>query len=262
MVNRLTAALQPFLGIWRLDPGESRYTAGPPPRDGAYTISGDGAALHFAIEWTAADGQPQQQTVAAIPDGQPHPYAGPGVDAVCYTLVDAVTLDSTALKAGEVVAEARRVLRDADSLEIVQGGRLADGSTFANRALYRRAQTGEQAALLLLERFNRRLNAHDVAGMMALMTADCVFENTWPPPDGTRLVGQEAVTDFWRNMFAQAPAANIQIEELVVAGERAFGRWVYRWGAGAGDYVAGVDIFRIAPGEGGRIAEKLSYVKG
>lgn len=272
MQNALTATLQPFLGIWRLDPRESRYELGKPPLDGSYTVSYDGEHLHFDMEWTAPDGKPQRQAVDGIPDGQEHPYRGLGVDSICYTLVDAVTLDSTASNAGQVIAHARRVLQAGGAqMEIVQGGPLPGGGQFANRSLYRRvsgaagvagtagAETGEdseQTTLLLLERFNRTVNAHDVAGMMALMSDDCVFENTFPPPDGERVVGKEALSALWQQFFAAAPAANFRIEELVAAGDRAFGRWVYSWGEG---HVRGVDVFRV---KGGKIAEKLSYVKG
>ena len=33
--------------------------------------------------------------------------------------------------------------------------------------------------------FNEAFNRHDVAGMMSLMSEDCIFENTSPAPDGT-----------------------------------------------------------------------------
>lgn len=266
MQNALTAALGPFLGTWRLNPQESRYELGQPPLDGAYTLSYDGERLHFDIEWTAPDGLPQRQAVDALPDGQEHPYVGPGVDSICYTVVDAVTLDSTASNAGRVVAHARRVLQAGGrQMEIVQAGTLPGGGKFANRSLYRRvsdtagAGTGEdaeQATLLLLERFNRALNAHDVGSMMTLMSDDCSFENTYPPPDGERLVGQADVGAFWHKFFAGAPTANLRIEELVACGDRAFGRWVYDWGEG---HVRGIDIFRV---QDGKIVEKLSYVKG
>jgi hypothetical protein len=39
-------------------------------------------------------------------------------------------------------------------------------------------------------------------------------------------------------------------------GDRAVFRWHYSWGNG---HVRGVDIFRV---EDGKVAEKLSYVKG
>jgi predicted SnoaL-like aldol condensation-catalyzing enzyme len=92
---------------------------------------------------------------------------------------------------------------------------------------------------------------------MEFMGEMCVFENTYPPPDGERLEGQAAVAAFWQAFFAASPAANIRIEELFVAGERAVQRWRYSWNGQ--EYIRGVDIFRL---EGGKIAEKLSYVKG
>lgn len=260
MSTPIHALLRPFLAAWRLDPGESRYELGQPPLDGAYTLTYDGIHLHFAIEWTGADGKPQRQEIDAIPDGEEHPYAGLGVDSVCYTLVDAVTLDSTASKEGRMLAHARRVLQAGGaSMEIVQSGQRPDGSAFANRSLYRRADdvAGEQVRLLLLERFNRALNAHDVPAMMALMSQECVFETTYPPPDGERMVGQDAVAAYWHKFFGGSPAANIRIEELFVCGDRAIQRWRYSWGDET--HVRGVDVFRI---DSGKIAEKLSYVKG
>ena len=38
--------------------------------------------------------------------------------------------------------------------------------------------------LFAIHAFNDALNRHDVDAVMALMTDDCVFENTWPAPDG------------------------------------------------------------------------------
>jgi ketosteroid isomerase-like protein len=113
----------------------------------------------------------------------------------------------------------------------------------------------------LLNDFNAAFNRHDVDGMMALMTPDCVFENTYPPPDGERFEGQAAVWQFWEDFFRLSPNAHLEFEEIVACGERAFQRWVYHWldaGGGSGS-VRGVDVFRFKEG---KIAEKLSYVKG
>ena len=52
------------------------------------------------------------------------------------------------------------------------------------------------ATLATIDRFNEALNRHDVDAVMALMTDDCIFENTSPAPDGehypaiARLVGE------------------------------------------------------------------------
>jgi len=44
--------------------------------------------------------------------------------------------------------------------------------------------------------FNQAFNQYDVASRMQLMSDDCIFENTYPAPDGTPYSGKEAVTKF------------------------------------------------------------------
>jgi predicted SnoaL-like aldol condensation-catalyzing enzyme len=109
--------------------------------------------------------------------------------------------------------------------------------------------------------FNEAFNRHDVAGMMALMSDDGRFENTYPAPDGTLYAGKEAVTQFWQEFFQQSPQAHIEIEEIFALGFRCVMRWRYEWVDDAGEkgHVRGVDIFQI---KNGLITEKLSYVKG
>jgi hypothetical protein len=109
--------------------------------------------------------------------------------------------------------------------------------------------------------FNNALNRHDVPAMMALMSDDCVFENTSPAPDGAVYTGKEAVTQFWQDFFHASPQAHIQVEEIFGLGWRCVLRWRYDWVDAAGEpgHVRGVDIFTV---KNGLISEKLSYVKG
>ena len=113
----------------------------------------------------------------------------------------------------------------------------------------------ELAMRLVLE-FNEAFNRHDVNTMMRLMSDDCVFENTYPPPDGTVYSGKEAVTKFWEEFFRESPGAHIEIEEIFGFGNRCVMRWRYSWGDG---HVRGVDIFQLKEG---LIRAKQSYVKG
>ncbi len=95
---------------------------------------------------------------------------------------------------------------------------------------------------------------------MALMTADCVFDSTRPPPDGERLEGQAAVRAFWEAFFQRSPHARFEAEEIFAAGDRGVVRWTYHWiRDGRPGHVRGVDVFRVRDG---KVAEKLSYVKG
>lgn len=121
--------------------------------------------------------------------------------------------------------------------------------------------TVHESATDRVRQFNDAFNRHDVAGMMHLMSDDCIFENTAPAPDGTRYAGKAAVTAFWQEFFQASPHAHIEIEELVGLDERCVMRWRYTWvdGAGRQGHVRGVDIFKVRDGA---ICEKLSYVKG
>lgn len=109
--------------------------------------------------------------------------------------------------------------------------------------------------------FVAAFDRHDVDAIMALMTPDCVFENTCPPPDGERFAGQDAVREVWARLFREAPDADFETEEIVALGDRCIVRWLFRWGTGsAGEgHIRGIDLFRVRDG---KVAEKLSYVKG
>jgi ketosteroid isomerase-like protein len=97
--------------------------------------------------------------------------------------------------------------------------------------------------------------------MLALLTADTVFENTYPPPDGQRYAGLAAARAFWEDFLRAAREPRIEIEELFALGDRCVMRWTYHWrdAEGRPGHVRGVDLYRL---RGGQIAEKLSYVKG
>ncbi|HEX7118257.1 MAG TPA: nuclear transport factor 2 family protein [Longimicrobiales bacterium] len=117
-----------------------------------------------------------------------------------------------------------------------------------------------EATIAAVDRFNEAFNAHDVDAIMEAMTEDCVFDNTRPPPDGERFEGQAAVRASWEAMFRRSPHARFETEEMFAAGDRRVVRWTYHWiRDGRPGHVRGVDIFRVRDG---KVAEKLSYVKG
>jgi uncharacterized protein (TIGR03086 family) len=123
----------------------------------------------------------------------------------------------------------------------------------------RDAAWGPQHAALA--RFSTAFGSKDVDAIMALMTDDCVFEATGPAPDGVRHEGAAAVRAVWEELFGTTPDAAFTEEESFVCGDRAVLRWRFDWADDQGQpgHVRGVDVLRIRDG---RVAEKLSYVKG
>lgn len=114
--------------------------------------------------------------------------------------------------------------------------------------------------LSAVENFNNAFNRHDVDEVMNYMTEDCVFENTSPMPDGTRLEGAAAVREFWEKMFANSPDAYFEAEEVFATGDRCVVRWIYRkTKEGKSWHLRGVDVIKVT---NGKLAEKFAYVKG
>jgi uncharacterized protein (TIGR02246 family) len=109
--------------------------------------------------------------------------------------------------------------------------------------------------LAVIDRFAAAWAAHDLDAALALVTDDCVFDATGPAPDGARAVGPDAIRAAWEPIFSDA-ASRFEPEETFAAGDRVIQRWTYSWADG---HIRGVDVMRVRDG---RVAEKLSYVKG
>lgn len=116
-------------------------------------------------------------------------------------------------------------------------------------------------AASLLTQFNAALNDRDLPAMLSLLSADTIFENTYPPPDGERYSGKEAVGAYWEQFFHDSTASHIEIERLLTTPTFGVQQWTYRWTGldGATGHIRGIDLFLIRDG---LIAAKYSYVKG
>jgi ketosteroid isomerase-like protein len=121
-------------------------------------------------------------------------------------------------------------------------------------------QSEEQATREAVDKFNEAFNRHDADRLAALLTDDTVFEDTSPAPDGRRIEGKAAVTEYWRGWFARNADASFEVEEAIVSGSKVIVRWVYRKKRnGQPWHLRGVDIFTVREG---KVAAKLAYVKG
>jgi SnoaL-like domain len=113
-------------------------------------------------------------------------------------------------------------------------------------------ESAMRAALAFKDAFNQ----HNLAGMMGLLTEDCVFEGCTPAPDGAVYTGKEAIVRYYEDLFASFPDARLKVEDVFGFGKRCIMRWRLEWGE---EYLRGVDIVRV---EDDLIYERLSYAKG
>jgi ketosteroid isomerase-like protein len=110
----------------------------------------------------------------------------------------------------------------------------------------------------VVRRYNDVFQQHDPATLRELIAEDCIIENSNPAPNGSRHVGREACFELWQRI-ATTPGLHFDIEDVVVAGERATILWRLHWGAGESQSVRGVSLLRVREG---KIVEALGYVKG
>jgi ketosteroid isomerase-like protein len=120
-------------------------------------------------------------------------------------------------------------------------------------------QSQETATRTAVDHFNDAFNRHDADALALFLTDDTVFEDT-SPPDGRRVEGKAAVVEYWRQFFTRNPDARFETEEMIVCGDRAVARWVYRKARNNQPWhIRGVDVFTV---RNGKVAAKLAYVKG
>ena len=109
----------------------------------------------------------------------------------------------------------------------------------------------------VIRRFNDAFQRRDAAVLPELVAEDCVMESIQPAPDGIRYEGREACLAFWQAL-ATDPNSSFDLEDVVVAGDRAIIRWRYRFGDGDASSVRGVNLMHVRHG---RIVEALGYAK-
>jgi uncharacterized protein (TIGR02246 family) len=139
----------------------------------------------------------------------------------------------------------------------VLGGMAVAASVIATGS----AEASDAEVVKMLDRFAAAWNRHDVEGLMACMTDDCVFEGAaGTEVAGTRHVGREAVRRAYAAIFETYTDGRWHNPSHFVAGNRAVSEWTFTGTtkAGAKVEVNGCDIFTL---RGTKIVVKNSYRK-
>jgi ketosteroid isomerase-like protein len=120
-----------------------------------------------------------------------------------------------------------------------------------------RAESGVRTVIAFTAAFNR----HDLSGMLQLVSQDCVFEASSPPPAGAIYKGKVAITHYWQNYFERTLNPHLKIDETIGFGLRCIALWRCEWAGASGVvfHLRGIDLFCI---QNGPIIEQLSYIKG
>jgi ketosteroid isomerase-like protein len=144
------------------------------------------------------------------------------------------------------------------TLLVVRDAKIAEALGYAKTAPTLLALSEDGASTAdVVRRYNDAFAQHDVASLSELIAPDCIIENSTPAPSGSRHVGHEACLEL-RGRLATSPELRFEVEEVIVAGERAVIRWLLRWGEAESQFVRGVNVMRV---QSGLIVEALGYSK-
>jgi ketosteroid isomerase-like protein len=123
------------------------------------------------------------------------------------------------------------------------------------------AQSNKQVTEDFLQSFADAFNTHDIKGIMAHMTDDCVFEaSAGPDFNGEKFTGQKQVKKAFESVFASFPDAHWGNPGHFVSGNRGFSEWIFTGTKldGTKVEVTGCDLFTF---KDGKISIKNSFRK-
>lgn len=109
-----------------------------------------------------------------------------------------------------------------------------------------------RATWQLLEDFAQCFNRHDLDGVMARMTEDCIFLSAaGPEPEGIRFEGQDAVRAAFAKVIADMPDVQWNDPVHIIDGDRAVSAWRFTCTMpdGTKKDVDGLDVFRLRDGK-------------
>ena len=133
-------AADAFVGTWKLNVAKSTFSPGPAPKSQTRSYAESAQGMTVTTKTIAADGKESSTTLTFKEDGKPYPISGsPDADMVSVKRVDALTVNSTTMKAGATVGTAvRTVSKDGKTLTFEQKGTNANGAKYDNVSVYNR----------------------------------------------------------------------------------------------------------------------------
>lgn len=130
-------AESPFVGTWKLNPAETKYTTGDPAKDVTVVIEEQGDNLHVTATGTNADGSPLSvKYTVPVKGGEGKVEEGP-YDGMSAKAMSAHVRDNTYTKDGKTVSARHWVVsKDGKTMRAMVKGMNPQGNTVAGTEVY------------------------------------------------------------------------------------------------------------------------------
>lgn len=125
------------VGTWKLNLAKSKYSPGPPPKDGTLTIESEADGLKFMFHGTNAEGKAVHVEFSPKYDGKDYPATLPQADSISMKKIDDYTIETVSKKDGKPVMTTRSVVsKDGKTRTSTLTGTNAKGETVNNTLVY------------------------------------------------------------------------------------------------------------------------------
>jgi hypothetical protein len=134
------SAADAVIGTWKLNVAKSTFSPGPALKSQTRTYAESAQGIVLTLKTVAADGKESTATLTFKDDGKPYAVSGnPDFDTVSVRRVDALTVNSTQMKAGvNVGTGVRSVSKDGKTLTFAQKGTHVGGAKYDDMLMYDR----------------------------------------------------------------------------------------------------------------------------
>jgi len=125
-------------GTWKLNVAKSKYSPGPPPKEGTLTVEAIPDGLKITIHGTDAEGKAVDMEFSPKYDGKDVPATGlPGADTISMKKINDYTVETVSKKAGKPLVTTRsEVSKDGKTRTTTQKGTNAKGEKVNNTIVY------------------------------------------------------------------------------------------------------------------------------
>jgi len=138
VLGSIAEAADNQVGTWKLNVAKSKYSPGPPPKEGTLTVEAIPNGLKITIQGTDAEGKPVHMEFAPKYDGKEVPATGmPGVDTISMKKIDDYTVEAVSKKERKPLTTTRTVVsKDGKTRTTTQKGTNAKGEKVSNTIVY------------------------------------------------------------------------------------------------------------------------------